>query len=394
MKRKRPVNQFEAKPGAIYQFDSPALQLEGIDLENGIIRGVSVITSGITARGHDLEVDKTTMVQMLECSKKKGGKIKTKWNHQSGADAMNGTLRNFRIEGSHLRADWHLLKKHPQYEHALELAVEMPESFGLSASFAGEPEVKNGKNYARCEDLISTDLVSDPAANPSGLFESKVDKAFSDMADNDDSKLDKLISMMEAQGAEIEELRAFNADLREQLEQDEDGDEELDDEGEFEDDDESEFEGEDDGEFEGEGEGSFAGVGGEVGAELSRLRNTVINLEARLERQDLEEARAIEDHAFSVINGKTELLIEELEALRVENQILIEFQEKVQANGGASVSLGSDPGLRRGATEFQKKVHEFKEGGLSAAEATRKAMNIPGIYNTHLQAIGSRQTNL
>ncbi len=394
MKRKKRFFQFDRptqtvnRPAnrEVYHFDSPTLASDSVDLENGIIKGVSVITSGITARGHDLEVDKTTLVQMFECAKAKG-KVKTKWNHKSGADSVNGYLKNFSIVGDRLRADWHLMKKHSQYEQALELAVEMPEGIGLSASFAGEPELKNGRKFARCEELISTDLVADPAANPNGLFEAEVDNDFSDMANS----TEELLAKIEAQGQAIEDLKAFNQQLVDQINADDDDDEdETDDEEEDDDDAESE----DDSEVESEDEGSdaFAGVAGPVGAELKALRRQVYELTALHNQQVMEAEEARSQYAFDVIENKTELLIQELEDLRTENAILLEFQQKVQANGGAALSHSRDPitNLSTNATDYEKRVHELAANGKSRADAIRTAMSEGGgrLYQTHLQAKG------
>ncbi len=156
---------------ARYEFHS-ALERAQVDSHNGVIRGVSVITSGITARGHDLEVDKKTMSQLKECADARGT-VPVKWNHKSGADAVCGYLDNFRIEGAKLLGDWHLLKTHPNFSQAIELAERMPNNIGLSAAFMGDDEKSGGRKFARCKELISVDLVSTPAANPDGLFEAK-----------------------------------------------------------------------------------------------------------------------------------------------------------------------------------------------------------------------------
>ena len=53
-----------------FTFDLP---LEGrVDRQNGVIRGVSLITGGLTARGHELIVDDTTLAQMLASGLSKG----------------------------------------------------------------------------------------------------------------------------------------------------------------------------------------------------------------------------------------------------------------------------------------------------------------------------------
>lgn len=161
--------QFYAK------LESPSLR---VDREQGIIRGVSVITGNLTAIGHDLDVDDTTLRQVeLEGREKK--KVPVKINHKTGVDAVCGHLINFRREqGTHkVLADWKLLKSHPSYNVILETAEEQPETVGLSVSFKGPdaPVIIGGRAKARCVQLLSTDYVIHPAANPGGLFQAKVD---------------------------------------------------------------------------------------------------------------------------------------------------------------------------------------------------------------------------
>lgn len=148
-----------------------------IDEVNAVIRGVSVITSGLIARGHDLEVDNITLQQMLAKGQEKG-QVPVKVDHKSGAAAVCGFLTNFRIEGSKLKADWHLLESHPQKAQILEVARRMPRGVGLSASFISpeQPEkTSSGRTAARCDELISVDYVTLPAANPDGLLSAVVD---------------------------------------------------------------------------------------------------------------------------------------------------------------------------------------------------------------------------
>ena len=126
------------------QYHFEVTELSGdLDKEAGVIRGVSVITGGVQAKGHNLEVDATTLAQMHALGEKKG-QVPVKWNHKTGADAVNGFFTNFRIEGTKLKADWHLLKSHGQYSHAMELAERMPENVGFSASFMGLSELSDG----------------------------------------------------------------------------------------------------------------------------------------------------------------------------------------------------------------------------------------------------------
>lgn len=143
-----------------------------VDRSSGVIRGVSLITSGIEAVGHDLHVDETTLTQMLSAAQRKG-QIPVKLNHGSGVENVCGYVNNFRIEGKQLRGDWHLLKSHAEYAATLEKAEVMPTCFGLSAAFAGKDEKKGGKTFARCQELMAVDCVAQPAANPTGLFAAK-----------------------------------------------------------------------------------------------------------------------------------------------------------------------------------------------------------------------------
>lgn len=152
-------------------FSAPPLRNNSVDTESGIIYGVSVLTSGLIARGHDLEVDNVTLTQMLAAAEAKGGQVPVKVDHKSGAAAVCGYLTNFQIVGKKLKADWHLLATHPQRDQILEVAERMPTGVGLSASFLAPKNAERGK--ARCEELISVDYVALPAANPDGMFAAK-----------------------------------------------------------------------------------------------------------------------------------------------------------------------------------------------------------------------------
>jgi hypothetical protein len=141
-----------------------------VSREKGLISGVSVISMG-EARGHEMMVDALTLQQVKSCAElfKKG--LKVKMDHYSGVDAIVGFLRNFKIEGEKLTADLQLLRTHPQREYVLELAEEISDNFGLSISFSGKHETIGEKRFARCTEIYSADLVNEPAANASGLFE-------------------------------------------------------------------------------------------------------------------------------------------------------------------------------------------------------------------------------
>lgn len=148
--------------------------MERIDASAGVIYGVSVITKG-DAKGHNMIVDDTTLKQVLSVAQSHKDGVKTKFgaDHKAGISDVNGVLRNFRIEGDKVKADLHLLKADIHFAKLLELAQTAPNEFGLSASFSGDHEIIGHDKCARCSEIYSVDLVSDPAANPNGLFSTK-----------------------------------------------------------------------------------------------------------------------------------------------------------------------------------------------------------------------------
>ena len=163
-----------------------------VDREAGVLRGVSVITEG-EAKGHGMIVDGVTLEQVKACAETYVDGLRVKMDHYTGIDAMVGVLRDFQIDGLQLRADLHLIKSHDDFEKILEMAETMPGSFGLSISFSGESEdvevpsddseevePNSGElpeggveivRAARCMEIYSADIVDQPAANPSGLFQ-------------------------------------------------------------------------------------------------------------------------------------------------------------------------------------------------------------------------------
>lgn len=162
-----------------------------IDSETGTLKGVSVITEG-EAKGHGIFVDSTMLKQTVEHAGAFKNGIRVKENHGTGVDGIVGTLRNFSINGNKVVADLHLLKTHQKFSHIIEMAKQIPESFGLSLSFSMGKETIGGKDFARCLDIYSADLVDQPAANPSGLFTADVDTHHSFM------NLDKFIERAKA----------------------------------------------------------------------------------------------------------------------------------------------------------------------------------------------------
>ena len=80
-----------------------------VDTEDGIIKGVSVMTEGVV-RGWNMLVDSTTLKQMLKLAKEFSTGVKVKADHWGGLNTMIGSLRNFRIKGKKLLADFQIAK--------------------------------------------------------------------------------------------------------------------------------------------------------------------------------------------------------------------------------------------------------------------------------------------
>ena len=167
----------DAESGSSVEPIAPALddggEVDEIDETGLSIKGVSVLTTG-RAKGHNLEIDNTTLAQVLKCANSYKGGVKVNENHGAGIGDIVGKLNNFRIDpnGEKLIADLTFLKsRKDRAKYYIDLANEIPDSFGISISFSGESEsTGTGIDLARCSELYSADLVQHPASNPTGLF--------------------------------------------------------------------------------------------------------------------------------------------------------------------------------------------------------------------------------
>lgn len=144
---------------------------DAVDRSAGVIRGVSVITQG-PALGHGMEIDETTLAQVVACAANYKGGVRVNIDHGSGLKNAAGYLRELRVDGDRVRGDLHILESETERNRIFEMAETIPDTFGLSIAFSGEHEIKpDGVIYARCHEIYSADLVPEPAANPTGLFE-------------------------------------------------------------------------------------------------------------------------------------------------------------------------------------------------------------------------------
>jgi hypothetical protein len=178
-----------------------------IDAAAATIKNVSVITVG-EARGHGMQIDAQTLLQVKAAAETYAGGLKVKTDHYTGFNEIVGALKNFTIDGDQLRADLFLLKNHDATARIIEMAELMPDTFGLSISFSGEHEESGETVLARCSEIYSADLVDTPAANPTGLFSAKVDSMKTVM---DEKQIADAIAA--ALAPVIEEMAALSAKL-------------------------------------------------------------------------------------------------------------------------------------------------------------------------------------
>ena len=378
----------------VYHFEFSTV--EGVvNAEDGVIEGVSVITGGVRAKGHNLEVDATTLEQMRDLGTGKG-QVPVKWNHKSGADAVNGFLQNFRIKGKKLLADWHLLKTHPQYGQALELVTRMPKNVGLSASFIGKNEKKGGKEFARCEDLISVDLVATPAANPDGMFEAGVDSGTEDMADTLKPG-DSPDTTQDAATILLGEFRQFAASVNTRLIALEEPEADPADPSGNDDEEEDGDDGED-----GEGEATDGDEGAEAGAPagFQNIGQVLQYFEARLdaaatarERQEFESAQhTLEDRVGELLDvneqllGENAVLAEAYKELCDKTKSVVEFSAGTDGTPRPTVRATSG----RTLTRFEARVEQLRREGKSPGDALIFAVEEDSArYTQHLEAKGA-----
>jgi hypothetical protein len=170
-----------------------------VDAENGIIRGVRVITKG-DCKGHSfleapMIVDDTTIEEVVTAAAGFRDGVPVKLAHGTDIEELVGSIRDIVSDGDCARGDLYLLKSHENFETIIEMAQTMPSNFGISISFMNAPEPVKGADMeidgdeddslsinpayqddivayaARVCELYSADLVANPATGAGhGLF--------------------------------------------------------------------------------------------------------------------------------------------------------------------------------------------------------------------------------
>lgn len=176
-----------------------------VDAENGVLRGVRVITKG-EAKGHSflgepIIVDDQTISEVVDAASSFPDGVPVKLAHGTDIEELIGSIRDIYADGDCARGDLYLLKSHESYATVIEMAETMPSNFGISISFMNAPEPVKGNDMepdgdeddtsigidpqyqddivayaARVCELYSADLVQAPACNPS-LFSQPMSEA-------------------------------------------------------------------------------------------------------------------------------------------------------------------------------------------------------------------------
>jgi len=139
-----------------------------------LFRGISVITAG-PALGHGMVIDADTLDQVVQAGNDLG-QVKVLSDHSSSVSNIIGYLENFTLDGGRVRADLTLFESHEGFAYFSELIATLPGQIGFSISFSGIPRVADDETkLANVSTLYSVDLVTTPAANPTGVYSARVD---------------------------------------------------------------------------------------------------------------------------------------------------------------------------------------------------------------------------
>jgi hypothetical protein len=270
-----------------------------------------------------------------------------------------------------------------------------------------DEKLSGGKMAARCHELISIDVVATPAANPTGLFEAKVDNATmkETLMDNQnttqpegaDPSLADVMAAISTINERLDKQDALNAQLHQQDNENDDltiedlltltpeqvsqlvAEGHLSEEdaagiaalqAEYTAGDEEGSEAEESSEA-GSTEGAEAGVGaGAAAGEFSALQNSVRELSARFEREDATRENAEIEHHFSVIEGNLKELNDRLSTQNEAMRHALKTGIRPLAFSAEGEAVTGTPGK---VHEFTGLVKKYRDLGKTDAEAIRFA---------------------
>lgn len=152
------------------------------DRTAGVIYGVSVITAGIEAHGHNAPAfvtDGVLLHQVADSINAQPNGVRCRMGHAEavgagdGLHVLVGKIRNARVDGGAVRADFYAGKgANPgDIDRLFWLAEDAPEDAGLSIIPKDYHFVEEGGElHLRVNSIFSVDWVGVPAANPVGML--------------------------------------------------------------------------------------------------------------------------------------------------------------------------------------------------------------------------------
>jgi hypothetical protein len=298
-----------------------------------------------------------------------------------------------------------MLKNHKDFEQTFEQIEALPNAIGLSVAFVGKEERNaQGQKLARCREILSADLVPEPAANPTGMFEAK-NGALVDTENLDNmntpnepaeaadaqpeiSNADILAFLQEQVLPRIEATEQFQAAIQAELDA-ASGEEEPDPDQPPGDGDPANVSAHRAGAQGDSNEGGTRGGGPEgssmqrrawaqgdpnaepVPAEMSALREAVVMLERKIQNKEDAEREVQLEHALTTIKAKTEALTEYAQELEQERTVLLEaLRTGAQPVKNHKSEIVLDTGTE---TDFQSRVKKYVDAGKPKTEAVMLA---------------------
>ena len=208
-----------------------------VDRETGTLRNASVITKG-EAIGHGFVVDDVMLGQVRDGINAAPAGLKVHVKHamagiltppEDQIEYFVGRVRNAVIDGDRVRADIQLHKfadsspKGKLREWLMGMGEEDPSGAGPSIVFyrdrKSEPDAGHGLKAGRVREMVSVDIVDDPASNPDGMLSSERTQAGKTAAtEGEDEMNEKLKTALIALGmpadATDEQALAFVESLK------------------------------------------------------------------------------------------------------------------------------------------------------------------------------------
>ncbi|QNN23520.1 hypothetical protein HED60_14965 [Planctomycetales bacterium ZRK34] len=214
---------------ALSQLSVPLDASLEVDTESGVIRNISVITAGV-ACGHNAPpflIDETTLQNVADAINLTENGMKSRTIHaevygEDGLKSLAGKIRNARVVGNQVKADFHLgsYADEEDARRLMALAKDAPEDAGLSIvikeghyeAIEGEPGI-----VARIDALYAIDWTGNPAANPAGMLSAPAKAALAQKdeipMEFNEAQMEYLRSLGLAADATAEQAAEFYAGL-------------------------------------------------------------------------------------------------------------------------------------------------------------------------------------